>query len=237
MEKHPDVQKNIKKLNDELLQKDKGGDEKPKRNSKEYIIEKIIQVAAENDLELNVSNTRLKRMSKEKLHQMLGEMCEDAVKTQMAAAVNAPGKNDAVIALATLRMVHDLFANGLEQGLNAILPEYGYQVDGFADTLQDPITSKCVDECLKEIAAENEILQYIKSPWSRLGIAWSGGLMRAIRRARPPINKGSKYKYAATIGPRAPYQQNPLSSGLSGRPTPGKVDSRSGPPQPNVKSV
>ena len=237
MEKHSNVQKNIKKLNDELLQKEKKGED-PKRNSKEYIIEKIIQVAEENDLELNVSNTRLKRMSKEKLHQMLGEICEDAVKTQMAAAVNAPKgcKNDDVIALATLQMVHDLFANGLEQGLNAILPKYGYQIDGFAQTLQDPTTSKCVDDCLREIAAENEILQYIQSPWARLGIAWSGGLMRAIRAA--PRNKvGGKYKYAATLGPRPANPQNPFRPGLSGRPTPGKVDSRSGPPQPNVQSV
>ena len=66
MEKHPNVQKNIKKLNDELLKKEKAPDDKPKRNSKEFLIEKIVQVAEENDLELNVSNTRLKRMSKEK---------------------------------------------------------------------------------------------------------------------------------------------------------------------------
>ena len=68
MEKHPNDQKNIKKLNDELLKKEKTPEgEKPKRNSKEFIIDKIVQVADENDLELNVSNTRLKRMSKEKL--------------------------------------------------------------------------------------------------------------------------------------------------------------------------
>ena len=34
MEKHSNVQKNIKKLNDELLQKEKKGED-PKRNSKE----------------------------------------------------------------------------------------------------------------------------------------------------------------------------------------------------------
>ena len=236
MEKHPDGQKNIKKLNDELLKKEKAPDDKPKRNSKEFIIEKILQVADENNLEINVSNTRLKRMSKEKLQQMLGEMCEDAVKSQMAAAVNAPGKNDDVIALATLRMVHDLFANGLEQGLNAFLPKYGYQIDGFAQTLQDPITSKCVDACLQEIAAENDVLQYIQSPWARLGIAWSGGMMRAIRRA-PPRNIGINRKYATSVGPKPPHPQNPLRPRASGGPATGKINGRSGPPQPNVRSV
>ena len=235
MEKHADGQKNIKKLNDELLKKEKAPDDKPKRNSKEFIIEKILQVADENNLELNVSNTRLKRMSKEKLQQMLGEMCEDAVKSQMAAAVNAPGKNDDVIALATLRMVHDLFANGLEQGLNAFLPKYGYQIDGFAQTLQDPITSKCVDDCLKEIAAENDVLQYIQSPWARLGIAWSGGMMRAIRRA--PRNIGINRKYATSVGPKPPHPQNPLRPRASGGPETGKINGRRGPPQPNVLSV
>ena len=236
MEKHQDVQKNIKKLNDELLKKDKAPDDKPKRNSKEFLIDKIVLVADENDLELNVSNTRLKRMSKEKLQQMLGEMCEDAVKTQMAAAVNAPGKNDDVIALATLRMVHDLFANGLEQGLNAFLPKYGYQLDGFAQTLQDPITSKCVDDCLKEIAAENDVLQYIQSPWARLGIAWSGGIVRALRRA--PRNKfGSIKKYASAVGPQPPHPQNPLRPGAGRRASTGEINGRGRPPQPNVRSV
>ena len=236
MEKHQDVQKNIKKLNDELLKKEKAPDDKPKRNSKEFLIDKIVLVAEENDLELNVSNTRLKRMSKEKLQQMLGEMCEDAVKTQMAAAVNAPGKNEDVIALATLRMVHDLFANGLEQGLNAFLPKYGYQLDGFAQTLQDPITSRCVDDCLKEIAAENDVLQYIQSPWARLGIAWSGGIVRALRRA--PQNKfGDNRKYATAMGPKPPHPQNPLRPRPSGRPSSGEVNGSGRPPQPNVRSV
>ena len=46
-------------LNDELLRKDhKPGS--PRRNTKEFIIEKILAVADENHLELQVSNTKLK---------------------------------------------------------------------------------------------------------------------------------------------------------------------------------
>ena len=130
----------ISKLNDELLKKDRELDDKPKRNSKESIIDKICQLAEENNLELNVSNTKLKRMSKEKLQQMLGEMIEDVVKHEMAKQVNAPSSNDSVIALATLRMMHDLLANGVEQGLNTFLPPYGYEVKGFSDSLKEPIT-------------------------------------------------------------------------------------------------
>ena len=114
----------IKKLNDELLKKERPIDDKPKRNSKDFLIERIFQVADENDLELNLSSTKLKRMSKEKLQALLGELCEDAMKTQMAQAVGAKSGEDSVIALATLRMVHDLFANSVEQGLNVFLPKY-----------------------------------------------------------------------------------------------------------------
>ena len=71
MEKNPEP-KNIKKFNDELLKKERPTEEKPKRNSKEFLIERIFQVADENELELNVSSTKLKRMSKEKLQELLG---------------------------------------------------------------------------------------------------------------------------------------------------------------------
>ena len=81
--------KNVKKLNDDLLKKERPVEEKPKRNSKEFLIERIFQVADENDLELNLSSTKLKRMSKDRLQTLLGELCEEAVKTQMAAAVGA----------------------------------------------------------------------------------------------------------------------------------------------------
>ena len=169
--------KNIKKFNDELLKKERPTEEKPKRNSKEFLIERIFLVADENELELNVSSTKLKRMSKEKLQELLGELCEEAVKTQMAQAVGAKSGNDGVIALATLRMVHDLLANSVEQGLNVFLPRYGYELQGFSASLKEKPTSDCVDDCLKEIAAESEILQYVQSPYARLAIAWSGGIM------------------------------------------------------------
>ena len=83
------VPPNIKKMNDDLLKKDHVPDEKPKRNSKEFIIEKKFSVCDENNLELNISSTKLKRMSKEQLNVLLGELCEEAVKTQMAEAVGA----------------------------------------------------------------------------------------------------------------------------------------------------
>ena len=229
--------KNVKKLNDDLLKKERPVEEKPKRNSKEFLIERIFQVADENDLELNLSSTKLKRMSKDRLQTLLGELCEEAVKTQMAAAVGAKSGDDSVIALATLRMVHDLLANSVEQGLNVFLPRYGYELSGFSDALKEPVASACVDDCLKEIAKESEILQYVQSPYARLAIAWSGGIMYALRRATPKNKFGINKKHATFMGPKPSYPKNPLRPRPSGRETPRQEHRGSGPPQPNVKSV
>ena len=227
--------KNMAKLNDELLKTDRVPEDKPKRNSKEFIIERIFQVADENELELNLSITKLKRMSKEKLQRLLGELCEEAVKTQMAAAVGAKSGNDSVIALATLRMVHDLFANSVEQGLNVFLPKYGFEVKGFSDSLKQRPTSDCVDDCLKEIAAESEILQYVQSPYARLAIAWSGGLMSAIRRKNKFGN--NNLNNVAFMGSKPSHTKNTLRSRPSGRQTPRQIDGSGRPAFPDVKTV
>ena len=177
-------------------------------------------------------------MSKPRLQKMLGEMVEDVVKTEMAAQVGANSTDESVIALATLRMMHDLLANGVERGLNVFLPKYGYELDGFSAALKEPMTSQCVDDCLKEIAAENEVLQYVKSPYARLGIAWSSGLIRALRRAPNKDNIASNKQFnAAFVGPGSNPAENTFRFRPGGRKAPGKVDSRRRPPEPNVKQV
>ena len=231
----------LNKLNDELLRPVQK-QEDTKRNTKEFLIARILSVAEENNLELSISNSKLKRMSKERLQKMLGEMIEEVVKSEMAACVGAKSGDDSVIALATLRMMHDMLANGVEQGLNVLLPRYGYEVDGFSDALKEPMTSKCVNDCLREIAAENDVLQYVKSPYARLGIAWSSGLIRALRRA-PPKNKdklsnlNNKRNYATFVGSQPNPAQNTFRFRASGGKKTGEVDRSGGSTEPNVKSV
>jgi len=236
----PSASQKMGLLNDELLRPVQK-QEDTKRNTKEFLIDRILSVAEENNLELSISNSKLKRMSKERLQKMLGEMIEEVVKSEMAAAVGAKSGDDSVIALATLRMVHDMLANGVEQGLNVLLPRYGYQVDGFSNALKEPLTSKCVDDCLQEIAAENDVLQYVKSPYARLGIAWSSGLIRALRRAPPKNNQGNittnKRNYASFMGPQTNPAKNTFRFRSGGRPKTGEVDGSGGPAEPNVKSV
>ncbi len=201
-------QKTIEKLNDDLLQVEHDEDEPSKRNTKEWHINRILVLAEENDLELNISNTKLKRMSKEKLQKLLGELGEKVVKQQMAQKVGASDSSDKAIGIATLRMVHDLMANATEHGLNTVLPEYGYRIDGFTTCLKDPIVSDCVDECLAEIALETDILQHFESPYARLAIAWSGAMVSCVKRCQKPI----KNKNVKNLGSKTSHRSNSLQS-------------------------
>ena len=157
-EKKEEPKISIQSLNDDLLKAEKP-EEAAKRNTKEWIIERILSVADQNGLELSFSNTKLKRMSKKELNQLLGSLMEQVVKQNMARAVKSEGTDDKSIALGALRMVHDMLAMGAEAGINTVLPSYGYEVDGFAQNLQHPSVSKCVDECLVEIAQTTDVLE------------------------------------------------------------------------------
>ena len=227
----------IPRLNEELLKKPRVAEEQPKRNTKDALIDRILLMAEENNLEIMVSNTKLKRMSKPALQKLLGEMLNECMKKQIAEAVKAPGTDDNVIAFATLRMMHDMCVMGVEKGLNNYLPKYGYNVHGFHDSMKKPMVSKCVDQCLKEIAAESDVLQYIESPYARLGIAWSTALFTCIQRAPPPRNYNVRHynKYGAPrMEPRPNQKQDPVRPRVDRRPPAGEVNRDGG---PSVKTV
>ena len=229
--------KEFKKLNDELLQAPKPENPEPKRNTKEALIERILTVAEENDMELTFSNTKLKRMSKEKLGKLLGELTAEVVKKDMASAVGAKGTSDKAIGIATLRMCHDMLAMATENGLNQCLPRYGYQVDGFCDSLQNPTVSKAVDECLEEIAATSDVLQYIESPYARLAIAWGGALastVRPYRRQEYPLQYQRDVR-AAPMGPPTANRAQTLQHRPGRRPQARQVNGPTRPPTPNEK--
>ena len=80
-------------LNDELLKATEDdvaqAEDQPKRNSKDDLISKIINCCADNNIELELSNTKLRRMTKDQLCKVLAEKIEKGVKSQMAAQVGA----------------------------------------------------------------------------------------------------------------------------------------------------
>jgi hypothetical protein len=207
-------------LNNQLLN---GDEEKSvKRNTKDDLIAKIVKCCTDNDIPLEHSNTRLKRMGKTQLQKLLAECIEKAMRNAMSSQVGAPpGSSDSVVALGALRMIHDLFAASAEKGLNVFLPRYGYEVNGFASSLKEPTVRKAVDQCLEEIARETDVLQYIESPWARLGIAWSGALLTCVHRKEeerifaPRIKKENG---TPPLGPKQTSFQNTLGSRARGWP-------------------
>ena len=231
-------EKVIPLLNDELLNAKGAAEDKeePKRNTKDALVERILSICEEHNLELTVSNTKLKRMSKTALQKLLAELVEDLMKKQMAEAVKAPSPDQNVVALHTLRMLHDMCVIGVEGGLNRYLPRYGYQVEGFSQRLKDPTVSKCIDECLAEIAAEHDVLQYIQSPYARLGLAWTTGLMMSVRRSTPINYQNYNQQNNGTprMGPQPTPKKNTLRPRPDRGPPPREVDRSSGPSVKNV---
>ena len=224
------------KLNDDLLvDTPPSGDEsqEPKRNSKDDLVAKIINVCADNGLELEHSNSKLKRMTKQQLCKILAEKNEDGVRSQMAKQVGAkPGASDGVIALGALKMIHNLLATSAEKGLNIVLPAYGWEVNGFCESLRDPNVDEAVTQCLSEIALESDVMQYIESPYARLAIAWGGALVTSIRKKRQIVNR-----YVTPLGPLPTRKENPVQPCVGRRPQTGKIHSGERPSPPDVKKV
>ena len=230
-------------LNTELLaaaveeEKQDSSPEEPRRNSKDDLISKILQVCEENQLELEVSNSKMKRMTKPGLCKLLAEKIEEGVKSQMAAQVGAkPGSSDGVIALGALKMMHNLLAGSAEKTANLILPRYGYEVVGFTEALRDPHVDEAVTQCLAEIAKESDVMQYIESPWVRLGLAWGGALVTSIRKAPHNVNRLQRY-YASPMGPSPVAAENSFQLSARRRPTNGQINMRERPASPDEKQV
>ena len=222
------------KLNNDLLKAssddEKKGDRPKKRNSKEELIDKIMQVAEHNTIPIPHSDTRLKRMTKQQLNELLAEVIEKAMRNEMARQVGAkPGAADSVIALGALRMVHDICAKGTEQCFNIFLPQYGYEVEGFSDSLKEPSVREATDACLVEIAQDTDVLQYVQSPWARLAIAWGGALVTSVQRKKTRY-KYERRQYAPRMESREYSDENPRREHRPRRRSEdGKVDSDSRP--------
>ena len=197
------------RLNAELLQSDEESSEttaKFKRGSKHDLIAKINRVVDEYDLELEHSQTKLKRMNKEALTKVLAGVMEQSVKQDMAKAAGCdPRAGGRVITLNALRMLHNISATGFESIANRVAGPYmGCEIDGFAEALRHPDIQPSIDECLTEIAAENpEVLEYFESPYARLALVWSGVLLTCIKKKVHSLNKD-----ATRVGPQTSRGQD-----------------------------
>ena len=97
-----------------------------KRNSKDFLISKIIECADKHQITLDLSNTKLRRMTKTQLNKLLAETIEKGMQQQMAEQVGVSrGATEKLIALGALRMIHNLCATGFEKVWNNVGSKYG----------------------------------------------------------------------------------------------------------------
>jgi hypothetical protein len=224
-------------LKDELLEAAEPPSEseteetQPKRNTKQALIDKIIEVSQREHLPMNLSNTKLKRMNKNQLSNVLAELIEEGLRKKMAQQVGVDDTSDRkTIALGALRMLHDVCALGTEKVGNSFLGDHGYEISGFNSALKEPTVSNCIDQCLAEIAAENQdILEYVESPYTRLAIAWGGALALSCRQK----NK----RNVTYVGPKPTHKKMPVRYRSSRGTTNGKVNADTPPSKTNVKQV
>ena len=188
---------NLQILNDDLIAAAKPESPKkpstPKRNTKDELVERIIKVAEEGGVPLQESDTKLRRMNKSDLRKKLAEVTSAAVRNQMCESVKAkPGSCDSALGLAALRMMHDLVAYSTEKGANMFLPKYGYEMSGFVECLKDDTVREATDAAILEIANDSELMGYVDSPYIRLLIAWSGAMIKSIKRKKNASEMGSE---------------------------------------------
>jgi len=194
--------------NDDLLVEEKTevAEKQQKRNSKAELINRIVELSEKNTIELEYSDTKLKRMNKTQLQQILADQMEKIMQNEVAETVGANrGASQQVVAMHALRMMHDICAKTFEVGGNKFANQYGYDISGFSENLKDPIVSEAVNQCLEEIALENaDILEYVKSPYARLGLAWAGCLATCTKRRQITNNnfEQNNKQNVGRMGPR-----------------------------------
>jgi len=223
-------------LNDALLEAEGPPADEPKRNSKDDMISKIIQVCTENDLVLQESNSKLRRLTKPQLAELLAEKIETCVQNQMAEQVGCKaGSPNSVIALGALKMVHNIAAGSAEKVANIFLKPRGYEIKGFQKSLKEPHVAESIDQVLAEIAAETDVLQYFNSPYTRLALCWGSALVTSVQRCPfvDPINKN----HATQLGPR-PFRAEAARECMPHRgPEDGQIRSDGGPTEAIVLEV
>ena len=169
-----------------------------------------VELSKNNEIKLP-SDTKLRRLTKQQLNELLASTVEQVMRDEMCRQVKCkPGAADSVIALGALRMIHDLCARGTEKCANMFLPPYGYELNGFADSLREPSVREATDACLAEIAKDSDFMQYIESPWARLGIAWTGALITSVR----PFSKRYALRqnyYASDVEPHHAQREDSRS--------------------------
>ena len=105
-------------LNNELLKEETEETPKsPKRNTKHHLIKRILELGEKTGIEIEESDSKLKRMNKEQLQKKLAEVMEKELRAKMAEQFTGQKTSEAsntVLSIGALRMVHNIVVKGVE---------------------------------------------------------------------------------------------------------------------------
>jgi hypothetical protein len=212
-------------LLDALQKKESSKDAEKRRGSKDELVAKIFQCCDEGGVICEQSTTQLKRMSKKDLQKTLAGYIERAMTLQLMEKVNVKRLTNAtdeqqnqLIALGTLRLMHDSLCVVLEKGIDSISP---YTIEGFSDGMKKEPVSQEVNNALLAIAEEADVLQYISSPYAKLGLIWMSCAATSLK--RKPTLRTKKNVSFGTVESRSINQAGKLDNTFVGGKKAGKI--------------
>ena len=143
-----------------------------KRNSKDELIKKIISLSEEVGEPVKLTNSQLKRMSKNALTDVLAGYVEKRIEFEAQKCLGIDKEqagNPYCVNLAALKMVHELAVNSTEALVERTSEKHGMTISGFKRKMKE--SQESIDMILSEIAQlYPEVLEKFSSPWVRLTV-------------------------------------------------------------------
>ena len=129
-------------------------------------------------------------MSKVDLTKKLAELIQTRVDKQVDEQLGCEqSSSDLVRGLSFLRMMHDtLVMAGEKIGDPILSSKFGVSIKGYSRALQSEPMSTELNNCLREICAETDVLQYVESPYTRLFLLHIGCISSVLQKKLPTIN-------------------------------------------------
>ena len=155
-----------------------------KRNSKDELIKKIISLSEEVGEPVKLSNSQLKRMSKNALTDVLAGYVEKRIEVEAQKCLGIDKEqaaNPYCVNLAALKMVHEIAVNSTEALVERTSEKHGMTISGFKRKMKE--SQESIDMILSEIAQlYPEVLEKFSSPWVRLGLLWTSNVVLTLKK-------------------------------------------------------
>ena len=159
---------------------------KPKPNSKNDKIDRIVQICSKYNFECEARST-LKRKTKQALNQQLTELVERALKNDLGVKEGLSGSEQTTQQnIVVLRMINSVLCTGISKGGNFLLDVAGtgYELADFEAKIGKQ--QALVDSALGEILQEHpNMLDSLQNPWLKLALVYAGCATQAIRKKQP----------------------------------------------------